>query len=168
MVYYIFLVARKTLYVGIVADVMGCRCSWCDGRLLVPIQSFVPSVVDVENDADDVFAVRVRYGHGQFDEQRAADYDLLLKRFVAHRRSDRRSHLERLPAPPVHIWTSASTGDGLPVYDGQEPVRQGRLRLRESLIRDARLHPVHERIVRRIDWPDGGSIFAGVDDGETP
>jgi hypothetical protein len=120
--------------------------------------------LEAARDADDVFSLRVQHGRSTYDQQRAADFDLLLERFVKWRRETRRSRLERLPRPPKHIWTSAAVGEGLPVYEGQERVLMARIRLREALIRDHRLHETHNAVVRQLDW----SMLAEGGEGRWP
>jgi len=87
-------------------------------------------------------------GRVRFNESRRRQFARLIKRRFERVQP---SWFDRLPKAPQHIWTSARSDESGPSYNGQEPIVEVRVVLRESVCRDGRHQLMHAEEVLRVE-----------------
>lgn len=87
--------------------------------------------------AQEVVAIRHKFGKSVFDEARLKDFDLLMKRYFRWRNDGHRPGGPlHLIASPHHIFTSGRSSDPIKIYGGQEAIDHIEIRLQEAIFRE--------------------------------
>lgn len=86
----------------------------------------------------DLLLLRSQYGQRQYNARIVASYEQLVRRYCAWRWREHETGIPWHVKGPPHIWSFARYSGG-PVYQGQEQVREVRVRLDEAFIDDGRI-----------------------------
>ena len=102
--------------------------------------------------AQQVVAIRQKFGKSVFDEGRLEDFDLLMKRYFRWRNDGHRPggplHLIQVPH---HIFTGEQSSDPTRIYSGQEDIDHIEIRLQEAILReDGSYELVYDDIIHTV------------------